>query len=145
MSDEPPLAGRHPHSRQRTRPGSARSPGCPGAARDGRDSLELRLPSGRHYLLALTWGASAIVVGNAAEVSLAGPVRDLSATRMHDAVRLSWVWPRDATDAVVRWPGGEHRCSRRVYDDEGGVTISVGPAETSIEVRARLPASQRRG
>ncbi|HXZ77440.1 MAG TPA: hypothetical protein VEH31_42120, partial [Streptosporangiaceae bacterium] len=106
---------------------------------DGRDSLQLRLPPGRHHLLALTWGASAIVVGNSAEVSLAGPVRDLSATRMHDAVQLAWVWPRDATDAMVRWPGGERRCSRRVYNDEGGVTITIGPAETCIEVRAVYP------
>ena len=58
---------------------------------------------------------------------------------MHDAVQLAWVWPRDATDALVRWPGGEPRCSRRVYDDEGGVTITVGPAETFIEVRAVYP------
>jgi hypothetical protein len=58
---------------------------------------------------------------------------------MHDAVQLAWVWPPDATDAVIRWPGGERRCSRRVYDDEGGVTITVGPAETSIEVRAVYP------
>jgi hypothetical protein len=106
---------------------------------DGRDSVQLRLPSGRHHLVALTWGASAIVVGAAAEVSLVGPVRDLSAARMYDAVRLAWVWPPDATDAVIRWPGGERRCSRRVYDDEGGVTITVGPAETSIEVRAVYP------
>ena len=106
---------------------------------DGRDSLQLRLPPGRHHLVALTWAASAIVVGNSAEVSLVGPVRDLSATRMHDAVQLAWVWPRDATDAVIRWPGGERRCSRRVYDDEGGVRITVGPAETCIEVRAVYP------
>jgi hypothetical protein len=36
----------------------------------------------------------------------------------------------------VRWPGGEHRCSRRVYDDEGGVAVSVGQAKTIIEARA---------
>jgi hypothetical protein len=76
------------------------------------------------------------VVGDSAEIGLAEPIRDLSALRMHDVVRLSWVWPDDATDAVVRWPGGEHRCSRRVYEDEGGVTLSIGQAETPIEVRA---------
>ncbi len=110
--------------------------GVPRRGADGRDFLELSLPPGRHYLIALTAGGRAVVAGDSAEIGLAEPVRDLLAFRMHDIVRLSWVWPDDATDAVVRWPGGEHRCSRRVYDDEGGVTLSVGRAETLIEVLA---------
>jgi hypothetical protein len=110
--------------------------GLPRRGADGLDQLELRLPPGLHYLIALTVGGRAVVVGDSAEIGLAEPVRDLSALRMRDAVRLSWVWPDDATDAVVCWPDGELRCSRRVYEDEGGVTISVGPAETLIEVRA---------
>jgi len=139
VSDEPPPwpAG--------TRIGRADAAGLseisapPRRGGDGRDSLQLRLPSRRHHLTALTWGASAVVVGSTAEVVLAEPVHRLSADRMHDAVQLAWVWPRDATDAVIRWPGGERRCSRRAYDDEGGVTITVGPAETPIEVRALYP------
>ncbi len=111
-------------------------PGVPRRSADGRDFLELSLPPGRHYLIALTAGGRAVVVGDSAEIGLAEPVRDLSALRMHDVVRLSWVWPDDATDAMVSWPGGEHRCSRRVYEDEGGVTLSIGQAETLIEVRA---------
>jgi hypothetical protein len=58
---------------------------------------------------------------------------------MQDEVRLAWVWPDDATDAVVRWPGHERRCSRRAYGDEGGVTITAGPAETAVEVHAVYP------
>ena len=54
-------------------------------------------------------------------------------------MRLGWIWPGGATDALVRWPGGERRCSRRVYDDEGGAVITVGAAETTIEVRAVYP------
>jgi hypothetical protein len=104
-----------------------------------REALELRLPPGRHYLLPLTMGRNVSVVGEATEVRLAEPVRDLSARRMHDDVRLGWVWPAGATDALVRWPGGEHRCSRRVYHDEGGVLIAAGPAEMAIEVRALYP------
>ena len=139
MSDEPPPWPAGARITQEDVAGLSEISALPRRGGDGRDSLQLRLPSGRHHLVALTWGASAIVVGAAAEVSLVGPVRALSAARMHDAVQLAWVWPPDATDAVIRWPGGERRCSRRVYDDEGGVTITVGPAETSIEVRAVYP------
>jgi len=110
--------------------------GIPRPGADGRDSLELSLPPGRHYLIALTAGSRALVAGGSAEIGLAEPVRDLSAFRMHDVVRLSWVWPDDATEAAVRWTGGEHRCSRRVYADEGGLILSIGPTETLIEVRA---------
>lgn len=125
------------------RPGeTARLPVIKGAPRrgpDGREALEVRLPPGHHYLLALTMGRDVSVVGQVTEVRLAETVRDLTARRMHDDVRLGWVWPSGATDALVRWPGGEHRCSRRVYDDEGGVAITTGPGETVIEVRALFP------
>ena len=67
------------------------------------------------------------------------PVRGLSAERMHDEVRLGWIWPDGATDALICWPGGERHCSRRVYDDEGGAVITVGAAETTVEVRAVYP------
>jgi hypothetical protein len=116
--------------------GLRRVPGIPRRGPDGLDVLELSPPPGRHYLIALTTGGRDVVVGDSAEIGLAEPVRDLSAFRMHDVVQLSWVWPEDATDVLIHWPGGEHRCSRRVYDDEGGVALSVGPAETQIEVRA---------
>lgn len=111
----------------------------PGTARrgpDGWDALELSLPPGRRYLVALTAGGSSVVMGETAMVGLAEPVSEVTALRLHDLVRLSWIWPADATDVIVRWPGGEHRCSRRVYDDEGGVAVSVGQAKTIIEARA---------
>lgn len=111
-------------------------PGIPRRGTDGRDYLQLSLPPGRHYLIVLTVSGRTAVAGDSAEVGMAEPVSDLSALRMLDAVRLSWVWPDDATDAVVRWPDGQHHCSRRVYDDEGGVTVDVGRSETPIEVFA---------
>jgi hypothetical protein len=113
--------------------------GVPRRDPGGREALKLRLPPGRHYLLPLTMGRNVSVVGGATEVRLAEPVRGLSARRMHDDVRLAWVWPAGATDALVRWPGGEHRCSRRVYNDEGGTAITVGADEAAIEVRALYP------
>jgi len=117
-------------------------PGIPRHGADGRDVLELHLPSGRHHVTALTAGHNATSVGPGTEVWHVEPVRGLSADRMHDDVRLGWIWPDHATDALVRWPGGEHRYSRRAYHDEGGVVLTVSAAETTIEVYAIYP---RRG
>lgn len=116
-------------------------PGVPRRRDDGRDYLALDLPSGRHYLLPLTVAGDWVVAGNAAEAELVEPVRGLVALRMHDHARLAWEWPRGATDAVIRWAGEERHCSKRVFDDEGGAMVTVGPAETLIEVGARYPHS----
>ena len=79
------------------------------------------------------------MVGNTVPVRIVEPVSGLVADRLHDEVQLAWVWPKSATDALVRWPGGEHRCSRRIYFDEGGVIVTTGPAEVTVEVRAVYP------
>ncbi|MBV9205370.1 MAG: fibronectin type III domain-containing protein, partial [Actinobacteria bacterium] len=121
------LAGRH------------ELPGVPRRGTEGRDRLDLRLPSGHHYLTALTVGRSTWVAGRTVEARLVEPVRELSADRMHDEVRLGWIWPEGATDVLISWPGGERSCSRRVYDDEGGAVITIGAAETTVEVRAIFP------
>ena len=114
--------------------------GAPWRGPGGREGLVVRLPYGHHRLLALTAAGGTVLAGGSAEVRLAEPVRDLTAARMHDAVRLAWVWPDgDAAAAEVRWPGGEYRCPRRVYEDEGGVTVTVGRAATRIEVRLVYP------
>ena len=99
----------------------------------------MSLPPGRHYLLILTAGRNVTVAGNAVPVRIVEPVSGLVADRLLDEVQLAWVWPESATDALVRWPGGEHRCSRRTYFDEGGVIVTTGPAEATIEVRAVYP------
>jgi hypothetical protein len=96
-------------------------------------------PPGRHYLLAVTWVGTRAVAGARAELGLAEPFRGLEALRLHDEAQLSWIWPDGATDAIVSWPGGERRWSRRVYDDEGGVRITVGPGEAVIRVSAVHP------
>lgn len=105
----------------------------------GRDSLALALPPGRHYICALTWQGSEVVAGASAEVVLAEPVRRLTAQRAHDSARLAWEWPEGAAEAVIRWAGQEQRCSWRAYHDQGGASVTVGPAETLIEVRAVYP------
>jgi hypothetical protein len=113
--------------------------GAPMRGAGGRDCVALNLPAGRHYVCALTWQGNAVVVGNSVQVAHVEPVRGLTAQRTHDALRLAWEWPAGATDAVIRWADQEHRCSWRVYHDEGGVTVTVGPADTLIEVRAVYP------
>jgi hypothetical protein len=119
--------------------GSREVAGAPMRGSGGRDCLPLNLPAGRHYVCALTWQGNAVVVGNTVLVALVEPVRGLTAQRTHDALRLAWEWPAGATDAVTRWADQEHRCSWRSYHDEGGVTVTIGPAETLIEVRALYP------
>ena len=122
--------------------------GVPRPGADGRHILRLHLPYGQHHLLALTTAADVVLVGSSTQIRLAEPVRGLTADRMRDAVRLGWEWPdSDATDAEVRWPDGRHQCSRRVYEDEGGVTVTIGPAETRMEVRPvyALPAGRHTG
>ena len=114
-------------------------PGTPQCGPDGRATLEVSLPPGSHYLLALTAGRNVTVVGDTVPVRIVEPVSGLVADRLHDEVQLAWVWPESATDALVRWPGGEHRCSRRSYFDEGGVIVTTGPAEVTVEVRAVYP------
>lgn len=122
--------------------------GMPRAGAGGRHVLRLHLPYGQHHLLALTTAGDTVLAGSSTQIRLAEPVRGLTAARMHDAVRLGWEWPdSDATDAEVRWPDGVHHCSRRIYQDEGGVTITVGPAATRVEVRPvyALPGGRHTG
>jgi PAS domain-containing protein len=100
-------------------------PGQPEHDVDGRAVLRARLPFGRHFITALTELGRLAVAGNTVPLLLLEPARDAHGVRRHDTVELSWVWPRDATDVIVRHPGGELDCSRRAYFDEGGCTISV--------------------
>lgn len=127
--------------------GLTQVPGLPRRGTDGRDTLELSLPPGRHFITALTKGHNVTVVGRVTEAFHLEPVRDLSACRMRDSadgmrdeIRPGWIWPAGASDALVRWPDGELRISQRAYVDEGGgPRITIGLAETTIEVRAVYP------
>ncbi len=76
------------------------------------------------------------MAGSTAPLLLLEPARDPHAVRRHGTVELSWVWPRDATDVIVRHPGGELDCSRRAYFDEGGCTVGVGRHEVTFSIIA---------
>jgi hypothetical protein len=136
LSDKPPVTPPGTRLTPGEVAGLRRVPGIPRRGADSRDFIEFSPPSGRHYLIALTEGGRDVVLGDSAQIAVVEPVGDLAAFRMHDVVRLSWAWPDGATDALVCWPGGEQRCSRRVYDDEGGLSLTIGPSQTQIEVRA---------
>lgn len=126
---------------ERNTPGLRELHGVPRSRADGRDRVELSLRPGRHYLVPLTAVGNRVVAGNVVMAELVEQFQGLVADRMHDSVRLAWAWPCGATDAMIRWAGGEHRCSKRAYFDEGPVTLTVGPAETLIEVHALYPRS----
>jgi hypothetical protein len=111
-------------------------PGAPRPAGQGRVVVQVPPPPGRHYLLAVTWVGARAVAGARAELGLAEPCRGLDGQRLLDDAQLSWIWPDGAVAAIISWPGGERRCSRREYDDEAPVSIPVGPAAAMIRVSA---------
>jgi hypothetical protein len=102
----------------------------------GRAILPARLPSGRHFVTPLTESGRIVVAGCTTEIMLMAPARCPKATRRANDVKLSWVWPDDATDVVIRHPGGETKCSRRAYYEEGGCEVPAGRGEVTLEIIA---------
>ncbi|MGH4010564.1 MAG: hypothetical protein ACRDTH_20800 [Pseudonocardiaceae bacterium] len=98
--------------------------------------LQGRAESGR--------GGDTPAVGPAGGVSAAAPVRNLSALRFQEEVRLRWIWPDNATAALVTWrpeaghrePTGGRLCSLRAYLGEGGFSATIGHTAMVVEVRA---------
>jgi hypothetical protein len=88
--------------------------------------------------------AGDITAGRAGEAPAATPVRNLSALRFQEQVRLSWIWPQGATAALVAWwpqagpsePTGRRLCSHREYLAEGGFSATIGHTAMVIGVRA---------
>jgi hypothetical protein len=110
--------------------------GEPEHGADGRAALAARLPFGQHFVTPLTELGRVIVAGNTAPLLLLEPARGAHAVRRQNTVELSWVWPRGATDVIVRHPGGELECSRRAYFDERGCTVSVGRQAATFSIIA---------
>ena len=87
-----------------------------------------------------------VPVGGAPEAErLSGrPVGQLRALRQGERVLLTWIWPEDCVEAQVRWrsdedrPGvhGSARCSRRMYDHDGGFQLPAGRSGLMITVEA---------
>lgn len=116
----------------------------------GRVRREVMAPDEPFYLTALTVAGRDAVVGVTVQLTAATPVRELAVRRFRCEARLSWVWPDDAVSAVVSWrPDGgaaaasegpnvaeSVRCSRRAYQDGGGLSVPVGHLAVTIEVRA---------
>jgi hypothetical protein len=104
----------------------------------------------------MTLTGEGAVVGQTVEVSAAAPVRDLSAIRFQEEVRLRWIWPDSATAALVAWwplqadhgkPTGSRLCSRREFFAEGGFSARIGHTAVVVEVSAVYgdPRGQARG
>ncbi|GAA1961268.1 Hsp70 family protein [Catenulispora subtropica] len=77
------------------------------------------------------------------------PVAALHAVRREDHALLTWIWPPDCVNSVVRWRigtsddgrSGETVCSRRVYEHEGGFLLRVGLTESLFTVEALVPGA----
>ncbi|WP_329273013.1 Hsp70 family protein [Streptomyces sp. NBC_01451] len=82
------------------------------------------------------------------------PVTDLQAVRRDDHLLLLWEWPPGSLMAQVRWrledPGpsdgrlreGDVRCSRRVYEHDGGLDLVVGRGGVTLTVEAMVPGGE---
>lgn len=118
------------------------STGTPAA--DGWVTREIAAPEVPVYITAMTLAGDTAVVGSTVEVSAAAPVRNLSALRFQEEVRLRWIWPDSATAALVAWwpqaghsePTGSRLCSRREYVAEGGFSARIGHTAMVVGVRA---------
>ncbi len=72
------------------------------------------------------------------------PVEQLRALRRGDRLLLTWIWPDDSVESEVRWwseddrPGlqGIARCSRRLFEHDGGFELPAGQARMTITVEA---------
>ena len=121
--------------------------GMPGP--DQRMSQELALPTTRTFVTAFTIRAADAVRGHSVEITRGAPVRGLSAHRLGEGeVRLTWEWPDEAIAAYVAWQplaatdqrgqavNRPRRCSRRVFEDDGGFAAFMGYAAQRVEVWA---------
>lgn len=119
-------------------------PGTPERMPDGQARLAVRELRGRRFLTATTSTTSQTLVGNTVELTVGEPVRDLSAERLDEVVRLSWVWPDESTSARVRWwptgaegqLGEQTEVLRRAYVDGGGFDVHVGVQAVTVAVQA---------
>jgi hypothetical protein len=125
--------------------------GVPGP--DRRMTHELALPPTRAFVTPMTVRDTEAAVGRYVEVTKGAPVRDLSARRFGEEVRLTWTWPDEAIAVHVAWQssaapddepvpsaGRQQRIwSRRAFDAEGGFAAVMGYAAQRVEVWAVIP------
>ncbi|MEU9117212.1 Hsp70 family protein [Streptomyces sp. NPDC048483] len=81
------------------------------------------------------------------------PVDHLQAIRRDDHLLVLWAWPDDCLAARVRWrvegdrptsplDSGDVRCSRRVYEHDGGLDLVVGRGAVTLTVEALVAGGQ---
>jgi len=77
----------------------------------------------------------------------AQPVAQLTALRRSEHLLLTWIWPADSQAARVQWQhdgdpperAGSARCSRRVYEHDGGFDLEIGRGGVTVTVDALVP------
>jgi hypothetical protein len=78
------------------------------------------------------------------------PVDHLSYLRRGGHIQLTWIWPDESLTAIVQWhcdgdPAERTtmaRCSRRVYEHDGGFVVPIGLGGATFTVEAMLPGGE---
>lgn len=119
-------------------------------------TMEAAVPPGQYIFVAFSLGAGGdngrggARVGPSAVLSQCQPAANLEARRLDHQAVLSWVWPKDAGGARVRWfdgdgkPLGSRVLTKTQYGTENGCRFAVGPGEVIAEVTiiARTPLGE---
>ena len=142
VSSAAPAAAPSPPERPAAPPPPPPPPPPPRSSRSARTAPGPPRPGKR----TVRGGTGEVPVGGAPDAAalMGRPVERLKALRRGDRVLLTWDWPPGSAEARVRWvarddrPGqhGSARCTRRLYNHEGGFEIPAGRDGVMITVEA---------
>jgi hypothetical protein len=100
----------------------------------------------RHYVAVTRDGPDA-VIGQSQELGICPDITGVHAERFHDWVVLSWDWPGEEFDVLVRWTGrdgsGDTMITHVQYQQQGGLRLQVGTAGAQFSLRT-VPAQSTR-
>lgn len=106
----------------------------PVAAADGRCSLVVEVPAGRHHYTAFTLTARGAIRGGDTVAEVVPTVGLPQARRHGREVALAWAWPDGIGVVEVTWEGGGRRLTRREYRISGGLVVECGPGPQRFDL-----------
>ncbi|WP_430786425.1 hypothetical protein [Actinoplanes sp. G11-F43] len=138
-SGEPAWAPGEPVSLESVRSYGRRQTGALTRRPGGRAAMRIPARDGAAHFTVFSVGPRHAVAGNRVRYAIANPVTDLRAQRLGTRIRLSWIWPDEASAVLVSWQGedgrGERECLRREFVDDGGFSVDAGTGAVEIAVR----------